>query len=241
MTMYRNVIAAAAVAVLMSSQTANAGLTVYTGESTFTTALTVGTVMTEDFEALGGETGGVPLFTGGVAPGVGTLDGPNIVRTAAENGRHSVGGGSNYWLGGAQPFEIVFAAGIQAFGFWGTDIGDFSNDCTSSTAGCTNAGGSVKVEFFKLATDTTASFSDTFTGADSNGNELFRGYVDSSGTEYQKVRITNLQAQWDGQGFDKMMIGDVAIVPPDNRTPEPGMLALLGLGLLGVVGSRRRR
>lgn len=237
MTMYRNVIAAAAVAVLMSSQVANAGLTVYTGESTFTGALTSGTLKTENFETLGGESAPVSLFSGGL----GTLTGPNTVRTAAENGRHSIGGGTNYWLGGAQPFEISFAAGIQAFGFWGTDIGDFSNDCTSSTAGCSNSGGSVKVEFFKLATDATAAFSDTFTGADSNGNELFRGYVDSSGAVYQKIRITNLQAQWDGQGFDQLMIGDVAIVPPDNRTPEPGMLALLGLGLLGVVGSRRRR
>lgn len=241
MTMYRTVVAAAAGALLLSSQVASAGLVVYDMETNFKGAIILPTLRTEDFEALGGESAPLPLFA--QTPGQqGTLNGPNTVRSVEENGRKSVGGGFNYWLGGNDPFEITFAAGIQAFGFWGTDIGDFTNDCPiSSTAPCSNAGGSVTVEFFTGLLDPDAAFTHTFTGANSEGNELFRGFVDSTGATYKKIRITNRQAGWDGQGFDLMMIGDVEVRQPPNPTPEPGVLALLGLGLLSVYGTRRRR
>jgi len=36
-------------------------------------------------------------------------------------------------------------------------------------------------------------------------------------------------------------VGGSVIVPPPVKTPEPGMLALLGMGLFGLVASRRRR
>jgi hypothetical protein len=247
MTMYRNVFAAAAVTMLMSSQMASAALTVYTMEgdssSGFVGALAAGTLKIEDFESLGGESPPVALPFGG-ASALATLSGPDKVSTADLNGRHSVQGGSNYWAGGAEPFEITFDTSLRAFGFWGTDIGDFSTDCPSPTAGCTSNGGALRVEFYKSGPngDELVDF-EVIDGVDSNGSELFRGYVASSADmSFYKVKFINLQTGWDGQGFDRLMFGEVTDQPPPpNGTPEPGMLALLGLGMLGVVATRRRR
>ena len=61
----------------------------------------------------------------------GSLQGQNIIRTSEELGRKSHDGGVTYWLGGdsdASPFTITFTGGTTAFGFWASDIGDFTAD-----------------------------------------------------------------------------------------------------------------
>ena len=53
------------------------------------------------------------------------------------------------------------------------------------------------------------------------------------------------QAGWDGSAFNihwtENCANDSIMVDPDRYVPEPGSLALFGLGFLGLLGARQRR
>lgn len=261
---------AASICLLASAQYAQAvlvdfygvGSSAATKEASFHAALTVGTLAVDKLEDDDNCTRGwykdPSCNTTGVgSPGVngfplifdsvtspGTTKGGNLSGTSQILSDPSEGRAAHsqvaYWTG--VDFTITFDAAVSAFGFWGSDIGDFISSCT--TAGCKDRG--ITIELFD---DAGAALGDFWVKGDgNNGSVLFWGFVDTATgpARVKSVKIKDVTGSLDGQGFDDFMIGQVRadFVPPDtdpNPVPEPGVLALAGLALAAAARVRRRR
>jgi hypothetical protein len=228
---------------------ANAGITTFFGQdqfpnntvppggnaanarASFLGALSGG-VGTETFESFNDGTN-VPInltFPGSTGSITATLNGnpsDGIISVAA--GQNSAGrfnttpGGTKLLqTGGGNNFDISFSSPIAAFGFYGTDIGDFAGNLVLT-----------------LSNGPTETFT-LNTGGSQDANLLFWGFVDDTNT-YTNITFQNTSGS-DFFGFDDMTIGDAGQVLPPGEVPEPGSVAIFGLlGLAGFVGTRRRR
>lgn len=124
--------------------------------------------------------------------------------------------GNNNWLDSmdSQEMEFSISGMFKAVGFYMTDPND--------------VGGLLDIVF---EDDTTATYNmnDIFTGAQGEGAAYYLGFISD-------VAITSLVFKSnhtnDGFGIDNVTVGQV---------PEPGTLALMGLGLMGIGMMRRRR
>jgi hypothetical protein len=182
-------------------------------------------VGTETFESYLDGTG-TPLNI--VFPGAGTatLNGNGnvaVVPSGATNGvgRYAISG-TNYWES-SDVFSITFSAPVAAFGFYGVDIGDYGGQLTLTLA--LEGGGT-----------TTITVPNTINGA--GGGVLYYGYIDTDNL-FTGVTFGDTAPGVDYFGFDDMTIGSVEQVGP--IVPIPGAVWLLGSGLLGLVGFRKRR
>ena len=183
-------------------------------------------VGTEDFEDIG--LGAISpldiLFAGSAGNITATMTGEGIVQGGGSAGRfNTTTGGNNYWnVSGL--FSINFDTAISAFGFYGTDIGDFN--------------GQITVELLDINNIVTnLVINNTINGI--NGANLFWGFIDVNNA-YTSIRFGNTAAGSDVFGFDDFIIGDRQQITVPG-IPEPATLAMFGLGMCGLLASRRQK
>jgi hypothetical protein len=246
-------IATASLLMLASVSTAQAAPVVYFGENQVANGAVVGppvtarnaflarltaTVQSEGFESF--SNGQLPpldlVFTGSGGTLAATITGPGAVYDTPFGGRfNTTSPGAKFWETPFR-FDIDFAAPISAFGFYGTDIGDFQ--------------GSVTVTLTDTAAKTTTLTIGHTVNGSTIGSLLFWGFVDES-TAYTKISFGNTASDrcvanifdCDAFGFDDMVIGDqrqIITTPPPVGVPVPGTLALAGLALAALGALRRK-
>jgi hypothetical protein len=174
------------------------------------------TVTTENFS------GFTANDQGPLALSVGTLTGGGYVgdntTPQAGTGEFSVGPDLNYWSNGTpgstsgkNTFTLTFANPVSAFGFYGTDVQDLGGQTVLTFS---TAGGDVNVNLFDLV------------GAQKNGTLNYFAFSSDSLIS----SVTFHDAGNDGYAVDNI----------STATPIPGAVWLLGSGLLGLIGLRRR-
>ena len=171
-------------------------------------------VTTEDFESFSdGDTGPLTVNFG---PTAAQLSGDLLISDTPYNGRFAVSGTNRLNAGPPQSLTLTFSAPQAAFGFYGTDIGDFNGQLALSFDG----GANVNIPHTINAP---------------NGSGLFFGYIDLNNT-FTTVQFSGTGTD-DYFGFDDFTIGTREQV----LVPEPSSLAMFGIGALGPFGYGRRR
>jgi hypothetical protein len=180
-------------------------------------------VRVEDFE-------GIPLGTNfpfnvtfgadtATLTGTNTIGNTGIV-SGGLVGRFPISGSQYLNVGSADTtsFGLTFSSPQAAFGFYGTDIGDFSGQLTISLDG-----GAPMIVPHGVAI--------------ANGSALFWGIIDTA-SPFTTVSFSNTGGSGDAFGFDDFTIGrreQVAAIP------EPATMLLLSAGIGGLAVIRRRR
>ncbi len=149
-----------------------------------------------------------------------TGGGPASINTTAGSGRFPTSGTQYLETDGGRSFNIALSNPIAAFGFYGTDIGDFGGRITIQATG----GGA------------TTNLTVLNTTNSPNASLLFYGFIDTGAT-YTNLLFGNTSGN-DYFGFDDMVVGDPGQIKP---VPEPVTLLLMGMGLAGLGFARRRK
>jgi len=188
-------------------------------DSLFSNLASVGT---ETFDTLGyGAT--APLASFG-AVGTATLSGGVVQGTPdLGSGRYPISGVQFLYVG-EENLTVAFANPISAFGFYGTDIGDFGGQLTLTL---TDTNGVTSVLNIPHTIGSNGS---------TDGNDLYYGFYDMSTFYTQVVFGNSAGAGVDGYGIDNLSIG--------YATPLPAALPLFASGMggvMGLLGWRRKR
>ncbi|SET20548.1 VPLPA-CTERM protein sorting domain-containing protein [Oceanicella actignis] len=184
-------------------------------------------VGSQDFESFAdGQTPPVSMnFPGSTGSITATMSAGGRVQaenaTEARKGRFATSGSQYYLIGTGQGgTTITFSADVAAFGFYGTDIGDFN--------------GQLVLDFLDDANNVL--FSENVGMAGPNGNILFWG-ITSQSNPFNAVRFRAIGSN-DQFGFDDFIISDARQI---NPVPVPAAGLLLLSGFAGLAGMRLRR
>lgn len=144
------------------------------------------------------------------------------IASSGIGGRFAVSGSQYLNLGttDANSFTLTFDAPQAAFGFYGTDIGDFDGQLTLVIDG----GDPINIPHTLNAP---------------NSSSLYMGLIDLENT-FTSIQFTS-GAFNDAFGFDDFTIGTREQVITADPIPVPGTLAILGMSLAGLGLARRRR
>jgi len=179
-------------------------------------------VGTEDFEGFADGTPAPIALDFGLA-GTATLSGPGAIQEGPNVGRWATSG-SRYWETN-EDFTISFSESISAFGFYGTDIGDF--------------GGELTINYVNGASNTLSVGNSTGQG-NFEGTVLYYGfYEDDPLYAFNSIEFGNTTGS-DWFDFDDMTIGTYEQVTPEP-VPEPATIMLMGIGLLSLMSYSRKR
>jgi len=191
-------------------------------------------VGTEDFEGFAvGTTVPPPLAINFVGAGTATLNATTSTLRISNDPRSAAGrwatSGSNYVetdAGG--DFNITFnnPGGVAAFGFYGTDLGDFGNQLTLRLTRTDNSTYDVVVPHSLGSNGST------------DGRAIFFGLIATAGDTFTRVEFLNNPGGVDVFGFDDMMVGSLQQVVP---LPTAAWMGLAGLAGAGLVRRRRGR
>lgn len=168
-------------------------------------------------------------------PGAGeaTLLGQGGIRLGPFAGRFSISG-EKYWQTTGS-FSINFSKEIAAFGFYGTDIGDYNGQVTL------------------LLENTLTNYSQLLTINNTinapDGSALYYGLIAEAGELFNKITFGNTNSGNDYFGFDDMTIGAFEQVDPEpipkpisEPIPEPAsLLSLMAVGALGTFFGVKRK
>ena len=141
------------------------------------------------------------------------------VRTSSSNGRFATSGDAYVNIALGAGLTISFSDSISAFGFYGTDIGDF--------------GGQL---LLTMTNGSTVDVTVPNTVDSPDGALLFWGFIDTENS-YTSISFSNTSGS-DSFGYDDMTIGTREQIVP---VPEPATILLLGIGLIGLAGASRRK
>jgi hypothetical protein len=184
-------------------------------------------VGTETFEEIAtGSTS--PLALTFPSAGTATLAGSGTINSGNDGAGRYAFSGSKYYYASTSSTTVAFSAPIAAFGFYGTDIGDY--------------GGQLQLQL----TDTLGHVSlltvpnSTSLNGEISGSNLYFGFYDTT-TSYTSIAFLNNSSGSDVFAFDDMSVGSLAQVKP-SALPEPASWAMMisGFGLTGGVLRRRR-
>lgn len=208
-----------------------------TQSTLFEEALVPGTIVREGFGGVA--TGSYNKFDmAGLGATISRVNGPGAAGQVVNNqidgseGRFDTSGDGQWWLT-AVSFRIDFDADVSAFGFYGTDFGDFAGSFLMELL--LNDGSSKEYDLRDVMAPANSP---------TNGWLQFIGVVDDTNSDLiSGVRFSITQGStdpddWDFLGFDSFVVGEVAT---STDVPEPGSLALVGASLLALGATRRRR
>jgi len=147
------------------------------------------------------------------------------------------GASSGGWIESDSAFTISLGSDAGAFGFYGTDFGDFDGTLTISLYRTVN-GVDQLVEDNAFTDSSGAPLQPRNTTTAQDGSLLFFGFASDQLFNKMVFTINQGSGPLDYLGFDDIMIGNLR-TPTGGNIPEPGSLALAGLALFAAGWARK--